>query len=73
MLNNTIIKAKDIHDLVKEGECKEFEIFYLNSIHHKVKILLEEIEKFSIRLCGAYEIGVKEVSYSLENKIKFPG
>ncbi|CAG8737505.1 26294_t:CDS:2, partial [Racocetra persica] len=38
----------------------------------EVKILLEEIEKFSIRLCSAYEIGVKEVPYSLENKIKFP-
>ncbi|CAG8743371.1 2907_t:CDS:1, partial [Dentiscutata erythropus] len=55
------------------GDCNEFEILYLNPIRNKEKILLEEIEKFSIQLCGTYEIGVKGIPYLLKNKPKFPG
>ncbi|CAG8855029.1 36716_t:CDS:1, partial [Gigaspora margarita] len=64
------IQQKIMHDI--NGECNEFEIFYLKPIRKEVKILLEEVEKFNIRLYGAYEIGIREVPYSQENKIKFP-
>ncbi|CAG8452944.1 5201_t:CDS:1 [Cetraspora pellucida] len=76
-LSEEIIDIDDIQQTINDtihdinGKCKEFEILYLNPICNEVKILLEKIEKFSIRLCGAYEIRVKEVPYSIENKIKF--
>ncbi|CAG8463749.1 2794_t:CDS:2, partial [Dentiscutata heterogama] len=54
------------------GDCNEFEILYLNPIRNKEKILLEEIEKFSIQLYGTYEIRVKGIPYLLKNKPKFP-
>ncbi|CAG8853987.1 23913_t:CDS:2, partial [Gigaspora margarita] len=88
MLNDAIInieaQLKDIRDSVEKSinlleeninidECNEFEILYLKPIRKEVKILLEEVEKFNIRLCGTYEIGVREVPYSRENKIKFSG
>ncbi|CAG8824673.1 24596_t:CDS:1, partial [Gigaspora margarita] len=65
------IQQKIMHDINRE--CNKFEILYLTPICKEVKILLEEVEKFNIRLYGAYEIGVREVPYSQENKIKFPG
>ncbi|CAG8539740.1 10660_t:CDS:1 [Gigaspora margarita] len=55
------------------GECNEFESLYLNTICKDVNILMKGISEFNIRFCDAYEIGVKEVPYSRENKIKFPG
>ncbi|KAF0433857.1 hypothetical protein F8M41_004984 [Gigaspora margarita] len=65
------IQQKIMHDI--NGGYNEFEILYLRPIHKEIKILLEEVEKVIFQSFDAYEIGVREVPYSRENKIKFPG
>ncbi|CAG8562021.1 1885_t:CDS:2 [Gigaspora margarita] len=64
------IQQKIMHDI--NGGYNEFEILYLRPIHKEIKILLEEVEKVIFQSFDAYEISVREVSYSRENKIKFP-
>ncbi|CAG8853759.1 41646_t:CDS:1, partial [Gigaspora margarita] len=53
-----------------DDEYKQVEILHLDYIRKNVVILSEEYAKFNIRLFG--DIGVREVPYSLNRKIKFP-